>query len=151
MTLSDVRRDQGHSIRPDFDDLLSGSDLDDFFPHIGRVIRPVAEQSDFGAVRTLDGHRNVRLLYDDLRLSRILAEGSGERALGHSGTIEYPRYRFRTPAYYPGVYENDELLIREEQVWTAYNIIAVGTYVEGAMTFIARRKAAQNADMDVYV
>ena len=132
------------------------------YPYRGRIIRPQPYDGEYGADRTLSGHRYVRTIYDGLDFSRRMSENTGERALHQAGSIGDIQFRFQTPVYLPQVETSDELvLIDEDGGMEAYNIVTPapakgrpgigGRRIGGYTVIIARRKAAQNAELDIYV
>ena len=132
------------------------------YPYRGRIIRPQSYDSTFGADRTLSGHRYVLTVYGGLQLSRRVAETAGERSIFRSGSVGDVQFRFQTPAYLPEVVTSDELvLVDAEGGLESYNIVTpapaigrpglLGRMIGGYTVIFARRKAAQNADMDIYL
>lgn len=132
------------------------------YPYRGRIVRPQSRDGNFGAARTLSGHRYVRTLYDALSFARRMSQEVGERAAFTAGSISDVQFRFQTPRYLPGVEVSDELvLVHADGSLEAYNIVTPapftgrpgigGRRTAGYTVLLARRKAAQNADMDIYL
>ena len=136
---------------------------DRLYPYRGRIIRPqeVPSGNDFGAERTRSGHRYVLMLHDRLQFSRRMSENQGERALYRAGTIGDVQFRFQTPVYLPDVRTSDELAVLEDDMLVLYNIVTPAPHVGRAglggkrigeyTVILAQRKAAQNAEMDIYL
>lgn len=134
---------------------------DRLYPYRGRIIRPQPHDSRYGADRTISGHRYVAIVYDSLRFSRRRSENQGERGLFGSGSVADTQFRFQTPAYLPEAATEDELALLEDGKVILYNIVTPapvvgrpgvgGRLIGGYTVILARRKAAQNAEMDIYV
>ena len=132
------------------------------YPYRGRIIRPQTRDENFGAARTLSGHRYVQTLYSDLAFARRMSQDIGERSVFGVGSITDVQFRFQTPRYLPDVETSDELvLVNADGSLEAYNIVTPAPFIGrpgigGRMTagytvILARRKAAKNADMDIYL
>ena len=135
--------------------------LDRLYPYRGRIIRPQSYDSTYGADRTLSGHRYVLTVYAGLQFSRNMSENAGERSLFRAGSIGDVQFRFQTPVYLPDVETSDELILISDGVLESYNIVTpapatgraglLGRQIGGYTVILARRKAAQNADLDIYL
>lgn len=137
---------------------------DRLYPYRGRIIRILPSDSPYGAGRTASGHRYVRILYDELPFSRRVSPqiGGGERAVFGVGTVTDAQFRFQTPRYLPGFDTGDELvLVFADGRLEAYNIITPAPFIQrpgiggrlvgGYTAILTRIKAAQNADLDIYL
>ena len=132
------------------------------YPYRGRIIRPQSYSGTYGAGRTLSGHRYVKTIYDALDFSRRMSENVGERSLHQAGSIGDIQFRFQTPVYLPDVETSDELvLVGEHGSIEAFNIVTPapakarpgigGRLIGGYTVIMARRKATQTADLDIYL
>ena len=131
------------------------------YPYRGRIIRPQSYDSTYGADRTLSGHRYVRTVYAGLRFARRMSDNAGERALHQAGSIGNVQFRFQTPLYLPAIETDDELVLVDGGELEAYNIVTPapskgrpgigGREIGGYTVILARRKAAQTAELDIYV
>lgn len=127
---------------------------------MGRIIRVVPPDNQYGAGRTEDGYRVVQELYGGVRFSRRTSEGSGESGLGYAGTIGDPRFRFQANRYMPDITVDDEVVLLFGDRMEAYNIVLshpvpkraglLGDEVGGYTQILAQLKPVQNPDMDIY-
>ena len=116
MTLSDVRRAQGHSIAPDLSALLAGADtlLEDHYPQRAKFIRPKTTGRTGAAVLIVEETKGEgETLHEDVPTAvRFITQADGQRA-GPQLTQSRTQAHITCLEVITDVRETDEVIITD--------------------------------------
>ena len=135
MTLSDVRRAQGHGIAPDLSALLAGADvlLEDHYPQRAKFIRPKTTGRTSAAVLIVEETKgDGDTLHEDVATSvRFVVENSSRQAAPEI-TQSRTQAVITCRKVMTDVRETDQVIITDAEGGDAqrYHIMAVGARYE---------------------